>query len=804
MRNSRITPMLVVVSLWLSGGLVVEAAAPIAISAVPVVVKHKYSILTKREADYILACQYLNAGNPGYGAINNIYGAPTWVVPRENALAILGLIEASVQLGTPLYHSRAQLAADYLVSVQDPTDGAWADQYSYATPVVLSKSPTQTTEVMIALYHLGYQPSRYNAMKRGAQYLLACQDPLNKLGNNDGLLGGGKDPAGQWYHDRWTSDNSFAYQAFRAAEAWALAQGDTAFAAQCDTAAQQIIGGIDLNLHIHNSGAADDKLWWRTMNQFSGIVNPSFHDWITYAPQMLDVPAAGVGDPVVGTWIHTTLQKSDGSVVWDDASFNQRKSPGFSFQASLAWLDLGQNAFAAAAKSWAQHSGLWQVTPDPNGIVGGWIDWVEPTSQANWWERFIDTSFYAIAVFSGGYDFRIATTFGVSTPNTPAIVDLDGDGRKDLVVTHRSYNQTSAMTATGMPLPGWSNPTCGTMASGPSYAPPAVADIDQDGFPEVVIGLGGTVCVLEHTGQPKWTTMLPGAGFTTVTISNLDGVGKPEIIVGGGPVFVLDANGTILPGWPQYSTNANGFVAVADLDGDGSQDLVFASGSQIYAVNRFGVPLPGWPVSTSGTAESPAIGDIDGDGFLDVVTSSLFGWVYVWNRLGQPLPGWPLLVVPTTPLGNGPVILTNVDSDPQPEIALGTASNGIPPNNSNLFIYDGNGSPIAQVGLGAFDPGDSPIAGNLDTTDATEEVFATNNGGTSVIWPPRTGWPKVVLPGATTGAALGDANGDGLLELVVPSVGSLSVFLTDAPSSAAPQHWATQRGDNARTGVYRP
>jgi hypothetical protein len=45
-------------------------------------------------------------------------------------------------------------------------------------------------------------------------------------------------------------------------------------------------------------------------------------------------------------------------------------------------------------------------------VAGGWIDWVElePTvgRQADRWQRFIDTSFYAIAAFNGGYDFRVA------------------------------------------------------------------------------------------------------------------------------------------------------------------------------------------------------------------------------------------------------------------------------------------------------------------------------------------------------------------------------------------------------------
>ena len=364
--------------------------------------------LTKLEADYILACQFLKSQDPADGAINNIYGAPTWVVPRENALAILGLIEASKLLQNPEYRERAELAADYLIRVQDPTDGAWVDQYAYASPVLLSKSPTQTAEVMMAFYRLGFKVSRYAAMKHGAQFLLACQDPANKGGNDDGLLGGGKDAQGQFATWRWASDNAFAYQALKAAQAWATAQGDSAFADQCDRAASRIIQGINEVLYVADRNDPDYGVWRRVVDHVGQPVDPAFHELINYAPQMLDLPARGVGSSLVGDWIHRTLQQSDGACVWDDGAFRTRKSPGFSFQASLAWLDLGQTAFADAAKDWAEHSGLWQTTLDPNGVQGGWIDWREDGQQADWWLRFIDTSFYAIAVFNGGYDFRTA------------------------------------------------------------------------------------------------------------------------------------------------------------------------------------------------------------------------------------------------------------------------------------------------------------------------------------------------------------------------------------------------------------
>ncbi len=362
--------------------------------------------LVRLEADYILSCQYLNSSDPANGAINNVYGNPTWVVPRENAMAILGLIEARRILNDNSYLERAQLSADYLVSVQDSSDGAWFDQYDFITPVVLSKSPTQTAEAMIAFYKLGFYASRYQAMKKGAQFLMSCQDPANKGGNDDGLLGGGKDANGQYQSWRWASDNAFAYLALRAASRWAIIKRDFSFANLCDAASQKILTGINNYLYISDTSRSDYGVWYKVVDMNDLPQQTDFHEWINYAPQMLDIPARGVGSPRAGEWMHQALQKEDGACVWNDGGENNRKSPGYSFQAALSWLDLGQNNYSDAAKNWALTSGLWQETSECNGAAGGWIDWIENGTPAPCWQRFIDTSFYAIAVFSGGYDFR--------------------------------------------------------------------------------------------------------------------------------------------------------------------------------------------------------------------------------------------------------------------------------------------------------------------------------------------------------------------------------------------------------------
>ncbi len=392
---------------------------------------YNFRELVETEANYILKCQFNQQDNLASGAINNIYGEPSWVVPRENAMAILGLIMASDILEDDSYRQKAQLAADYLLIVQD-NDGAWFNQYHFLASgsddpkdlEALSKSPTQTAEVMIALYKLGYQSGRYPAMKKAAGFLMQCQ----KKGGDGNLLGGGKDSTGTFRSWRWASDNSYAYQALKAAEVWALMRQDYRFALSCAASSRKILKGIDNVLYIKNPYDPDYGVWLRAVDEKNQPIEPRHYDWINYAPQMLNLPTRGVGHPRVGKWIHNKLQKADGACVWDNGPFSSRKSPGYSFQAVLCWRKLSQPEFYIPALNWALADSLWQVDPDLRGISGGWIDWVDykddgTKEQTYWWERFIDTSFYSIAAYNGGYDFSVVPGFfriGYTDPRASA------------------------------------------------------------------------------------------------------------------------------------------------------------------------------------------------------------------------------------------------------------------------------------------------------------------------------------------------------------------------------------------------
>ncbi len=176
--------------------------------------------------------------------------------------------------------------------------------------------------------------------------------------------------------------------------------------------------------------------------------------------------------------------------------------------------------------------------------------------------------------------------FNVKTGETgwfgsPAVVDLDKDGKNEIVATLYS---TFVFDATGKQL------AKGTATMGRIYAPGVVADLDNDGTMEIVVGgNGGTVAAYEYKNK----ALTPKAGWPASTTSggqspeargmaagDLDGDGKIEIVVTttntsktGSQVFVFSPDGKVFaPGgnanaWPRYNQGTPGDK---DFNGEGN------------------------------------------------------------------------------------------------------------------------------------------------------------------------------------------------------------------------------------------
>jgi len=137
-----------------------------------------------------------------------------------------------------------------------------------------------------------------------------------------------------------------------------------------------------------------------------------------------------------------------------------------------------------------------------------------------------------------------------------------------------------------------------------------------------------------------------------------------------------------LQDWPVETggrVTAKNSVVLADVDGDGADEVIVAS-DKVYVFNGKGELLPGWPreltpATKSKEGNTPAVGDIDGDGDMEIVVSEFCNYhadpksVLAWHSDGTPVAHFP---VTFTSYGTalGQIGLADLDADGQDEIVL--------------------------------------------------------------------------------------------------------------------------------------
>lgn len=408
-----------------------------------------------------------------------------------------------------------------------------------------------------------------------------------------------------------------------------------------------------------------------------------------------------------------------------------------------------------------------------------------------------------------------------------------------------------------------------------------LADLTGDGVEEILWATNRTLFVYKND-QLLWSKTLMGVAIYPPSVADMNNDGVPEIVqlTGGanepGRLYAMDKNGQDLPNFP-LNFNNNWMLlapALADVNGDQNLEIIacerVSPAGRIHIIGLNGQSInPNFPITLDKTpAVTPSVGDVNGDGKMEIVAASVESY-YIFNLDGQ------IIAQVSNPNGqrysyqspvladldqNGTLEIIGAAHGNAPQFFVmnndGSFRNGWPIPNTNwtfstptvvkldgayaiigsrpvfdntdevVFGWDKDanmldGFPIVEMGgqegiitvADVDDDGEMEIifGSNLIGVNGYSFIHAYNLDGSGQVegFPLRPrGWTLL------NGANVGDVNGDGKMDLTVLSYTQnfgqgvdsvyLNVYDLNVPYSAERVLWSTYKGNNSRTGNLEP
>ena len=316
----------------------------------------------------------------------------------------------------------------------------------------------------------------------------------------------------------------------------------------------------------------------------------------------------------------------------------------------------------------------------------------------------------------------------------PAVADIDNDGTPEVVFT--AYNHKSSATAMLVVLDGATGKEEVTLPSASynlsAWCGVALGNLDADPQLEIValVQTKGVV-VFEHDGKEKWSSAAGSLASVAARkahpyplIADLNADGSPEVVVGG---VALSSTGKVLFDKGMIGVNSSWSIpTVADLNEDGKMEII---GGNIV-LDHTGKQV--WKNAAAPDGFT-AVADLDKDGWAEVISVS-GGYVRALRGIG-------MLGNPAGQVVYGPV-------------AIPGGGVGGPPT---VGDFDGDGMPeISTAGKGKYTVYD------LSCKKGATKTVCPSGRTDGILWSVTT----QDISSSVTGSSLFDFEGDGQVEVV--------------------------------------